>query len=125
MNPIASGRRLFLHRVARLGAGAAVAATAALGAGCVVAPLYDGGPYEPVEGPVADSAPPMPQYEVAPAAPGGGYVWLGGYWAWNLNRYVWVGGRWAVPPPGRVWAPGYWSRHGQGWRWRGGYWRRR
>ncbi|MBS0305383.1 MAG: YXWGXW repeat-containing protein [Proteobacteria bacterium] len=115
-------RREWLRRVAWLGAGALGAA--ALG-GCVVAPLPGYGAYEAVDGPYANATPPMPPGEVIPAAPGVGYVWIGGYWAWQLGRYTWIGGRWAMPPRGHAWVPGYWRREGPGWRWRGGYWQRR
>ena len=99
--------------------------------GCVIAPYgygygYGGrAPYAAEDGPVVGVAPPPPQYEVIPAAPGLGYVWIGGYWGWNLGRHVWIGGRWAMPPAGRSWVPGSWGRYGDGWRYRGGYWGRR
>lgn len=108
--------------------GLLIAFGAVLGTGlsaCVVAPLGGHYPYEPVEGPTVYAAPPPPQYEVVPAAPGIGYVWIGGHWGWLRGRHTWIGGRWAMPPRGYGWAPGYWGRHGHGWRWRGGYWRRR
>lgn len=104
---------------------AACALAVVLG-GCVIAPLgsrYDR--YSAEEGPIVATAPPAPQYEGTPAAPGPGYVWIGGYWGWNLGRHVWIGGRWALPPAGHAWVPGYWGRHAQGWRWQGGYWGRR
>ncbi|MFO1328592.1 MAG: hypothetical protein U1F56_14640 [Rubrivivax sp.] len=106
---------------------ALVLTTAAALGGCVVAPLgpYRGGPYAMEPGPVVDAAPPPAPYEAQPVAPGPGYVWIGGYWGWNLGRHVWIGGRWALPPAGYGWVPGYWGRHGQGWRWHGGYWGRR
>lgn len=96
-------------------------------AGCVIAPLggYRSSAYGGEVGPVVDVPPPQAQYEAVPAAPGVGYVWIGGYWGWNLGRHVWIGGRWASPPAGyRGWAPGYWGRHDRGWRWNGGHWRR-
>lgn len=99
----------------------AAATVLALG-GCVIAPLPARGPYASEQGPVVEVAPPSPQYEVVPASPGAGYVWIGGYWTWQLGRHVWIGGRWALPPAGHVWVPGYWGRAGHGWRWHGGYW---
>jgi hypothetical protein len=98
-------------------------ATAASMGGCVIAP--PGYAYrQPAPGPMVDAEPPPPQYEVVPAAPGLGYVWIGGYWGWNLGRHVWIGGRWALPPHGHGWVPGYWGRAGRGWHWQGGYWGR-
>ena len=97
--------------------------------GCVVAPYggygYGRDPYAAEEGPVVGVAPPPSRYEAVPVAPGPGYVWIGGYWGWNLGRHVWIGGRWAMPPAGHAWVPGAWGRHGDGWRYRGGYWGRR
>ncbi len=105
----------------------AVSAALTLSA-CVIVPAspYDhGGPYASESGPVVDAPPPQAQYEVIPAAPGIGYVWIGGYWAWQWGRHVWIGGRWAAPPGGHAWVPGYWGREYRGWRWHGGYWGRR
>ncbi len=105
-----------------------LAAAALLLGGCVItpaSPYYRGGPYESEVGPVIEAPPPQAQYEVIPAMPGAGYVWLGGYWSWQFGRHVWVGGRWAYPPAGYGWVPGRWGRESRGWRWHGGYWGRR
>jgi WXXGXW repeat (2 copies) len=99
--------------------------------GCIVAPV--GGPYRSVPtpyeagppGPPIEYAPPPPQYEVIPVAPAVGYVWIGGYWNWQVNRHVWIGGRWALPPAGRYWVPHRWDRGPGGWRHHPGYWGRR
>lgn len=104
---------------------AALALALTLG-GCVIAPLGPRhGAYGYDDGPVVGTEPPPPRYEAAPGAPGPGYVWIGGYWAWQLGRHVWIGGRWALPPAGHLWVPGLWQRHDRGWRWRDGHWRRR
>jgi hypothetical protein len=107
-------------------------------AGCVMVPYGHGryasrddgryndrGPERGDDGPVVEVAPPPMQVEVVPVAPGPAYLWIGGYWGWNLGRHVWIGGRWALPPGrGYAWVPGGWNRHGPGWRYRGGYWGR-
>ena len=95
--------------------------------GCVMVPLggYGYRSYAGEAGPVVDLPPPQARYEAIPEAPGVGYVWIDGYWGWNLGRHVWIGGRWAQPPAGHAWVPGYWGRHPRGWRWNGGYWGRR
>ena len=119
---------------------AAVMGAAALAGGCVIAPVprrgwepaYGGGPppqgaypQAPVEGPVVEVPPPPPQYEVVPAAPVAGWIWIGGYWSWNLGRHVWIGGRWQAPLAGHVWVGPRWQQVGpRGWRHYGGYWRR-
>ena len=129
-----NGRRAFF---------ATAAALAAAGlSGCVVVPYgRRHGPYaqQPAgrdqgsqggyddgdEGPVVNVAPPPLQVEVVPYAPGPAYVWIGGYWGWNLGRHIWIGGRWALPPGrGYAWSPGRWNRYGPGWRWQGGRWGR-
>jgi hypothetical protein len=44
------------------------------------------------------AAPPPLRYEVRPAMPGPGYVWVDGYWNWYGGRYVWRPGVWQRPP---------------------------
>ena len=41
--------------------------------------------------------PPLPDYQ-QPPAPGDGYIWTPGYWAWCPNGYYWVPGAWVEPP---------------------------
>lgn len=90
-------------------------------AGCVVAPAAPYGYYgEPVA-----VAPPPPQVEYVPAAPAPGWLWIGGYWNWRVNRHVWVDGHWEAPRPGYRWQPHEWRRDGNGWRERRGGWERR
>ena len=99
-------------------------------AGCVVAPYrpipapYEVGPPGP-SGPYVNVAPPSPQYEVMPAAPALGYVWIGGYWNWHLGRHAWIGGRWALPPAGHHWVQHRWERGQGGWQEHQGHWGRR
>jgi WXXGXW repeat (2 copies) len=59
-------------------------------------------------------APPRPIVETRVAAPGPGYIWVGGYHSWNGNAYVWVPGRWDRPPrPHARWVAHRWvKRHG-------------
>ncbi len=70
-------------------------------------------------------APPaIPQYE-QPPAPGDGYIWTPGYWAWDAaaDDYYWVEGAWVAPPyVGALWTPGWWGPgYGGGWLWNAGY----
>lgn len=93
-------------------------------AGCVVAPV---GPYYGPDADgdgYADAPPPAPQSEVVGPPPVAGYLWLGGHWAWRVNRYVWIGGRWAAPRPGYRWVPHAWVPYGHRWRQQRGYWSR-
>ena len=95
-----------------------LAVALALWVGCVVEP------------PVVQQppTPPAPQVEGVPAAPGAGYVWLPGHWAWRGPRrgYVWAAGRYDVPAqPGYAWIPGYWAQSTGGYVWIEGHWRAR
>ena len=55
--------------------------------GCVVA-----------EPPVVTAPPPpVAPVEVVPVAPGPGYVWVAGHWAWRRHGYIWVPGHWECP----------------------------
>lgn len=86
--------------------------------GCVVYP-------EPPVGAEVDviGDPPAPIVEAVVPAPGIGFVWIGGAWAWH-GRWVWESGHWDRPPrPGAVWVPHrYVSQNGRhafirgGWR---------
>lgn len=102
-----------------LGAGVLLAA-GALMSGCAVVPA----PVAVADGDVyATVAPPPAQYEVVPAAPYVGAVWIGGYWGWHGGRHVWVPGHYVRPRPGYHWQPRHWERgpHGRWWL-RGGVW---
>jgi hypothetical protein len=66
--------------------------------------------------------PALPVYE-QPIAPGAGYLWTPGYWAWNDDAgYYWVPGTWVVAPVGMLWTPGYWGWNNGLYVWNGGYW---
>jgi hypothetical protein len=66
--------------------------------------------------------PPLPVY-AQPMAPGAGYIWTPGYWAWGGGGYYWVPGTWVMPPAfGLLWTPGWWGWSGGHYRWHGGYW---
>lgn len=100
-------------------------------AGCYIVPArpyYPAQPYPGQQGPVGGeiySAPPAPQQEVYGPPPSPGYIWIGGFWNWNLGRHIWIGGHWSAPRPGHYWEPHRWERHGQGWRMNEGHWARR
>ena len=59
--------------------------------------------------------PPAPVSETIVAAPGPGFVWVGGYWGWGGGRWRWEGGHWARPPhAGARWVgPRYYTRSGR------------
>lgn len=72
---------------------------------------------------VVAQPPPPPPMETVMVAPGPGYIWVGGEWAWQ-GRWVWVAGGWVLPPyPYAVWIGGRWSHGSHGWRREPGHWR--
>ncbi|WP_247664429.1 hypothetical protein [Ideonella alba] len=102
----------------RLLAGSSLLVLLALPA-CVVVPAHRpayGGPPVYESGPVvmAPMAPPPPQYEVVPAIPFPGAIWIGGYWNWVGGRHVWVGGRWEAPRHGWHYEPRRWEPAARG-----------
>lgn len=69
-------------------------------------------------------APPAPRAEIRIAAPGAGYVWVGGFHRWDGAAYVWVPGRWVLPPrPRAVYVAGHWRHARHGWFWVEGHWK--
>ena len=70
-------------------------------------------------------APPqLPEYD-QPPAPGPGYLWTPGYWAWGPGGYYWVPGAWVEAPYyGALWTPPYWGWYGGYYRFHPGYWGR-
>jgi len=68
-------------------------------------------------------APPALPVYTQPVAPGPGYMWTPGYWAWNDDAgYYWVPGTWVVAPVGLLWTPGYWGFSEGVYGWHRGYW---
>ena len=71
---------------------------------------------------VAIGPPALPVYS-QPIAPGPGYIWTPGYWAWSPDGYYWVPGTWVIPPQvGFLWTPGYWGFSAGLYNWHPGYW---
>lgn len=67
--------------------------------------------------------PPLRVEAVQPMAPGPGYLWTPGYWAYGPAGYYWVPGAWVVAPqPGLLWTPGYWGWGDGVYVWHRGYW---
>jgi outer membrane lipoprotein SlyB len=72
---------------------------------------------------VVAQPPPPPPVETIVIAPGPGYVWIDGEWAWN-GRWIWLAGHWGYPPqPRAVWVRGYWYQGPHGWSRAAGHWR--
>jgi hypothetical protein len=68
-------------------------------------------------------APPALPVYVQPVAPGDGYLWNPGYWAYGPEGYYWVPGVWVRPPQVSVlWTPGYWGWGGSAFIFHEGYW---
>ena len=83
-----------------------------------------GGGYGYTSAYVAYGPPPPRAYGVIGVAPGPGYVWRDGYYAYRGGNYAWVGGAWVRPPhPRATWERGEWRHEGRGWRYHEGHWR--
>ena len=68
-------------------------------------------------------APPALPVYTQPMAPGDGYLWTPGYWAYGDEGYYWVPGTWVIAPEvGFLWTPGYWGWSGDRYAWNDGYW---
>ena len=68
-------------------------------------------------------APPALPVYVQPEAPGDGYLWTPGYWAYGPAGYFWVPGVWLQPPSfGLLWTPPYWGFEGGQYGFHQGYW---
>ena len=73
---------------------------------------------------VGVAPPPIPVY-TQPIAPGYGYIWTPGYWAWGDDGWYWVDGAWVYPPyEDALWTPGYWGWDADLYYWHPGYWGR-
>ena len=74
---------------------------------------------------VVQQAPPPPPVEtVVVAAPGPGYIWIGGEYEWNGISWVWIGGHWGYPPyPHALWVGGHTWHDYYGWHHDRGHWR--
>jgi hypothetical protein len=105
---------------------ALIAASLPLLAGCVEREVvYRDRPAPSGDVVVEDPAPPPPQVEVIPVAPGplDVWFWAPGSWEWR-GRWVWFGGHWgARPHPGAVWVHSGWGHRGHGRVWVGAHWR--
>ena len=102
---------------------ASIIALLSLGAMTVAAPAV-AQPYVQVDIRTRVPPPPLREYD-QPPAPGYGYLWTPGYWAWDdyENQYYWVEGQWVLPPEaGYLWTPGYWGYDGDDYVFNEGYW---
>ena len=71
---------------------------------------------------VAIAPPAIPVY-TQPYAPGPGYLWTPGYWAWDGYGYYWARGVWVLAPRvGYLWTPGYWGYSNGLYVFNDGYW---
>ena len=71
---------------------------------------------------IYQAPPALPSYD-QPPAPGDGYIWTPGYWAFGQGGYYWVPGAWVLPPyEDALWTPGYWGYEQTGYFWNAGYW---
>src|SRR5271170_6419350 len=67
--------------------------------------------------------PPPMQVEVRPATPGPGFVWIGGYWAYDGGHHIWHAGSWEKPPRAKAhYVAPRWDRKGNQYAFREGHW---
>jgi hypothetical protein len=111
------GRLMTIQRLLRNSIGAAVLATLLLTLAIAPATASAARIFVTIAPPI------IPVYS-QPLAPGYGYIWTPGYWAYD-DGYTWVDGAWVEPPyVDALWTPGYWGWGGGGYLWYPGYWGR-
>jgi hypothetical protein len=118
--PLVSSRQLMALTIA---AGMAIGLVVALG--CYVAPAAGVGVGAEFE---VDAPPPALQEEVVVVRPGPDYVWIGGYWDWDVGvrHYAWRPGRWDRPPHAHaVWEAPRYEKRGERHYYHRGHWRDR
>ena len=88
---------------------------------------------------VVERAMPAPIVEVVPAAPGPGFNWVPGHWAWRNGAWFWIKGHHirgvvpvmpapvvevvpARPSPNHMWVKGHHVFEGGRWVWTPGIW---
>jgi hypothetical protein len=109
-------------KTVRMGRWVAISVLGMALGGCIVAAPP---PRHYYVGTVVTSAPPPVRVEEYGPAPGPGYVWLGGYWAWRGERHEWVPGHWERSRPHYRWVPHRWVHERDGWHLSEGHWQRR
>jgi hypothetical protein len=73
-----------------------------------------------------NSAPPAEKAETSrPAAPGFGYIWVGGYWDYLDGNYIWRDGRWVQGKPDYEYVRARYEFDGKGWLFHRPHWKRR
>jgi hypothetical protein len=106
----------------RIGRWVAISVLATALSGCIVeAPP----PRHYYVGTVVATEPPPVRVETYGPAPGPGYVWVGGYWAWRGGGHEWVPGHWERGRPHYRWVPHRWVHERDGWHLSEGHWERR
>jgi hypothetical protein len=73
----------------------------------------------------APPAPPAPgdAAEATGAAPGPGFVWMGGQWTSEAGQWKWLAAHWEQPPStSAVWVAGHWVPSNGKWAWVNGAW---
>jgi len=69
------------------------------------------------------ATPALPAETVAGVSPGADYVWVAGYYNWQVDHYTWVPGQWVqAPHSGVVWVPARWQPTANGYTWVPGHW---
>ena len=73
-----------------------------------------------------NSQPPPEKAEgTRPAAPGFGYIWVGGYWDYLDGNYIWRDGRWVQGKPDYEYVRARYDYDGKSWVFHRPHWKRR
>jgi hypothetical protein len=72
---------------------------------------------------ITTGRPPALRHERRGPRPGGGYVWVSGFWNWDGGRWGWVPGRWDRPAaPDAYWITPRYIRTDRGYIYEPGHW---
>jgi hypothetical protein len=75
--------------------------------------------------PVSSPPPPEKAENGRPAAPGFGYIWVGGYWDYLDGNYIWRDGRWVQGKPDYEYIRARYEYDGKAWVFHRPHWKRR
>jgi hypothetical protein len=79
-----------------------------------------------IDVPVQSPPPPEKAEAARPAAPGFGYIWVGGYWDYLDGNYIWRDGRWVQGKPDYEYVRArYDNDAGKGWVFHRPHWKKR
>ena len=84
-----------------------------------------GDPDKRIDVPVSSQPPPEKAEGNRPAAPGFGYIWVGGYWDYLDGNYIWRDGSWKQGKPDYEYVRARYEYDGKSWVFHRPHWKRR